>query len=290
MLPTGATLNKNGAAVYKAVTAVFIAHLYGVALGPSAMLTIVLVSTVAAFSGAGVPGSSLVTTLIVLNAIGLGPHAAAGIALVVAVDRPLDMCRSMVNTIGNLVGCRRRGSRATRWLRRETADDQREDPLGTMRRAMRAPGDVVVCNVDWVLGTDASSPMAIDYFEKMGGETLFDPSRVLFAFDHYSPPRTRRPPRHFTIACARLRGGTAQSLFEVGEGISFQLLAESGRRAPGRPRHRRGQPHGDMRRARTLRHRSWFIRPRRGDDHGAGLAARARDDSRCAHRQPADRG
>jgi Na+/H+-dicarboxylate symporter len=103
VLPAGATLNKNGAAVYKAVTAVYVAHLYGVVLAPSVMLTIVLVSTVAAFAGAGVPGSSLVTTLIVLNAIGLGPHASAGIALVVAVDRPLDMCRSAVNTIGNLV-------------------------------------------------------------------------------------------------------------------------------------------------------------------------------------------
>ena len=50
------------------------------------------------------PGSSLVTTLIVLNAIGLGPNAAAGIALVAGVDRPLDMCRTAVNTIGNLVG------------------------------------------------------------------------------------------------------------------------------------------------------------------------------------------
>ncbi len=104
VLPIGVTLNKNGAAVYKAVTAVFIAHLYGVALGPGIMITIVLVSTVAAFSGAGVPGSSLVTTLIVLNAIGLGSHAEAAIALVVAVDRPLDMVRSMVNTFANLVG------------------------------------------------------------------------------------------------------------------------------------------------------------------------------------------
>jgi Na+/H+-dicarboxylate symporter len=104
VLPTGVTLNKNGAAVYKAVTAVFIANLYGVALGPGTLLTIVLVSTVAAFSGAGVPGSSLVTTLIVLNAIGLGAHSEAAIALVVAVDRPLDMLRSMVNTAANLVG------------------------------------------------------------------------------------------------------------------------------------------------------------------------------------------
>jgi Na+/H+-dicarboxylate symporter len=104
VLPAGATMNKNGSAVYKAVTAIFIAQLYGVPLGPAQVIAIVLTSTFAAFAGAGVPGSSLVTTLIVLNAIGLGAQAAAGIALVASVDRPLDMCRSMVNTIGNLIG------------------------------------------------------------------------------------------------------------------------------------------------------------------------------------------
>src|SRR5215831_100215 len=104
MLPAGASINKNGAAAYKAVTAVFLAQLYGLPLTAGVLLTIVLTSTLAAFAGTGVPGSSLVTTLIVLNAIGLGPHAAAGIALVAAVDRPLDMCRTTVNTIGNLIG------------------------------------------------------------------------------------------------------------------------------------------------------------------------------------------
>jgi len=104
VLPAGATLDKNGAAVYKAVTAVFLATLYGFTLGPSRQLAIILAATVAAFAGAGVPGSSLVTTLIVLNAIGLGSEAAAGIALVAAIDRPLDMCRTAVNTLGNLVG------------------------------------------------------------------------------------------------------------------------------------------------------------------------------------------
>jgi Na+/H+-dicarboxylate symporter len=104
VLPAGASLNKNGAAVYKAVTAVFLAQIYGFGLTPGTMITIVLTSTLAAFAGTGVPGSSLVTTLIVLNAIGLGPRAAAGIALVAAVDRPLDMCRTTVNTIGNLIG------------------------------------------------------------------------------------------------------------------------------------------------------------------------------------------
>jgi Na+/H+-dicarboxylate symporter len=104
VLPSGTTLNKNGAAIYKSVTAVFLAHLYGVPLGPIQLVTIVVTSTTAAFAGAGVPGSSLVTTLVVLNAIGLGPRASAGIALVAGVDRPLDMCRTLVNTIGNLVG------------------------------------------------------------------------------------------------------------------------------------------------------------------------------------------
>ena len=104
VLPAGTTINKNGSAIYKAVTAVFLARLYGMELSGGAMLAIVLASTAAAFAGAGVPGSSLVTTLIVLDAIGLGAHAAAGIALVASIDRPLDMCRSLVNTLSNLVG------------------------------------------------------------------------------------------------------------------------------------------------------------------------------------------
>ena len=104
VLPAGATINKNGAAVYKAVTAVFLATIYGLSLGPTQWIAIVVASAAAAFAGAGVPGSSLVTTLIVLNAVGLEAQAAAGIALVAAIDRPLDMCRTAVNTIGNLVG------------------------------------------------------------------------------------------------------------------------------------------------------------------------------------------
>jgi DAACS family dicarboxylate/amino acid:cation (Na+ or H+) symporter len=104
VLPTGTTLNKNGAAIYKAVTAVFLAHLYGVPLDAARILTIVITSIVAASAGAGVPGSSLVTTMIVLNAIGLGANASAGIALVAGIDRPIDMCRTCVNTLSNLIG------------------------------------------------------------------------------------------------------------------------------------------------------------------------------------------
>jgi DAACS family dicarboxylate/amino acid:cation (Na+ or H+) symporter len=104
VLPSGTTLNKNGAAVYKSATAVYLAHLYGVHLGVTELITIVLTTIIASSAGAGVPGSSLVTTLIVLNAIGLGPNSAAGIALIAGIDRPLDMCRTAVNTFSNLVG------------------------------------------------------------------------------------------------------------------------------------------------------------------------------------------
>jgi Na+/H+-dicarboxylate symporter len=123
VLPSGATINKNGSAIYKAVTAVFLARLYGLDLGSGEMLAIVLSATAAAFAGAGVPGSSLVTTLIVLDAIGLGAHAAAGIALVASIDRPLDMCRSLVNTLSNLIGAV--------WIQRATADVHEDVPAGS---------------------------------------------------------------------------------------------------------------------------------------------------------------
>ena len=104
VLPAGTTLNKNGAAVYKAATAIFLAHLYGVPLGAGQLVTILVTTVVASSAGAGVPGSSLVTTMIVLNAIGLGADGAAGIALVAGIDRPIDMCRTSLNTFSNLVG------------------------------------------------------------------------------------------------------------------------------------------------------------------------------------------
>lgn len=98
-------------------------------------------------------------------------------------------------------------------------------------REVRA-GEIAICRVDRVLGTDASSPMAIDYFEKMGGTRLFDPSRVLFAFDHYSPPASAKTAAfHDRMRAFATRYGA--ELCDVGEGISFQLLAERGAALPG---------------------------------------------------------
>ena len=93
-------------------------------------------------------------------------------------------------------------------------------------------GDVVVCDVDLVIGTDASTPMTIGYFEQMGGERLFDANRVVFSLDHYSPPSTPKTAAfHDQVrAFARRYGAT---VFEVGEGISHQVAPERGRIVPG---------------------------------------------------------
>lgn len=89
-------------------------------------------------------------------------------------------------------------------------------------------GDVVVCTADLVLGTDASAPMAIDYFERMGGTALFDPRRVVFALDHYAPPTTTKTTGyHDRIRAFASRHGA--ELYEVGEGISHQVATERGR-------------------------------------------------------------
>lgn len=107
-----------------------------------------------------------------------------------------------------------------------------EKILSAKSRTDARAGDIVVCRVDLVIGTDASSPMAIDYFERMGGCRLFDGSKVMFAFDHYSPPPNPKPAAfHDRVRAFASRHGAA--LHDVGNGISFQIAAELGRARPG---------------------------------------------------------
>jgi 3-isopropylmalate/(R)-2-methylmalate dehydratase large subunit len=93
-------------------------------------------------------------------------------------------------------------------------------------------GDVAVCEVDCALGTDGSTPMAIDYFEAMGGTCVFEPHRIVFALDHYAPA----PSRHTTQLHQRMREFAAAHgihVWDVGDGIGHQLVVESGRVVPG---------------------------------------------------------
>ena len=93
-------------------------------------------------------------------------------------------------------------------------------------------GEIAICSVDLLLGTDGSGPMAIDYFEQMRGDRLHDPRRVFFSLDHYSPPNTdaTRAFHDRIRAFAALHGAT---VFGVGEGISHQVVVERGLVAAG---------------------------------------------------------
>ena len=98
-------------------------------------------------------------------------------------------------------------------------------------RAVRA-GEVAICKVDAVVGTDGSGPMAIDYFEQMRGRALFDPSRVFFSLDHYAPPDTAAT-RSFHQRIREFAARHGATVFDVGEGISHQIVVERGLVQPG---------------------------------------------------------
>tara|TARA_B100001540_G_C15813745_1_gene645950 strand:+ start:1199 stop:2482 length:1284 start_codon:yes stop_codon:yes gene_type:complete len=98
VLPLGATINMDGTSLYQAVAAVFISQAFGYDLSLSAQLTIVLTATLASIGAAAVPGAGMVMLVIVLSAIGIDPE---GIALIFAVDRILDMLRTVVNVTGD---------------------------------------------------------------------------------------------------------------------------------------------------------------------------------------------
>jgi len=98
VLPIGATVNMDGTSLYQAVAAVFIAQAFGMDLSLMDQLTIVATATLASIGSAAVPSAGMVMLVIVLGAIGV-PEA--GLSLIFAVDRPLDMCRTTVNVTGD---------------------------------------------------------------------------------------------------------------------------------------------------------------------------------------------
>ncbi|MCP4408357.1 MAG: dicarboxylate/amino acid:cation symporter [Gammaproteobacteria bacterium] len=97
-IPLGATINMDGTAIMQGVATVFIANVYGIDLGVSEFLTVILTATLASIGTAGVPGVGLVMLAMVLGQVGLPVE---GIALIIGVDRLLDMMRTAVNVTGD---------------------------------------------------------------------------------------------------------------------------------------------------------------------------------------------
>jgi Na+/H+-dicarboxylate symporter len=98
VLPIGATINMDGTSLYQAVAAVFIAQAFGMDLTFGTQLGIIATATLASIGSAAVPGAGMVMLVGVLGYAGI-PEA--GLALIFAVDRPLDMCRTVVNVTGD---------------------------------------------------------------------------------------------------------------------------------------------------------------------------------------------
>ncbi len=98
VLPLGATINMDGTALYQAVASVFIAQALGIGLDISAQLQIILTAVLASIGTAAVPGAGIIMLVIILETVGV---PTAGIALILGVDRILDMCRTAVNVTGD---------------------------------------------------------------------------------------------------------------------------------------------------------------------------------------------
>lgn len=98
VLPIGATINMDGTSLYQAVAAVFIAQTFGMDLSLGTQMGIVLTATLASIGAAAVPSAGMIMLVIVLGQAGI-PEA--GLALIFAVDRPLDMCRTITNVTGD---------------------------------------------------------------------------------------------------------------------------------------------------------------------------------------------
>src|SRR5207244_1892438 len=99
VLPLGSTMCMNGTALYEGVTVLFLAQVFGVSLDLGTQIVVLVLSVITAVGAAGVPGGSLPLLMVVLATVGVPPE---GIAVILGVDRILDMCRTTVNVCGDL--------------------------------------------------------------------------------------------------------------------------------------------------------------------------------------------
>jgi DAACS family dicarboxylate/amino acid:cation (Na+ or H+) symporter len=100
VLPLGATMNMNGTALFEGATVLFLAQVFGIQLSLGAQVVVILMSVVTAIGAAGIPGGSIPLLMVVLGMVGVPME---GIAIVLGVDRILDMCRTVLNVTGDLV-------------------------------------------------------------------------------------------------------------------------------------------------------------------------------------------
>lgn len=109
VIPIGATINMNGTALYQGAATMFLAQVFGIEIGIGGMLVVILVAVGGSIGSPGTPGVGIIILALVLDSVGV---PTAGIALIVGVDRVLDMCRTAINVCGDLVAAKL----LSRWL------------------------------------------------------------------------------------------------------------------------------------------------------------------------------
>jgi len=102
LIPLGATINMDGTALYQGVATIFLAQVFGVDLGVSGLLLVIVTAVGASIGSPGTPGVGIVILATVLDSVGI---PLSGIALIIGVDRILDMSRTAVNVTGDLTAC-----------------------------------------------------------------------------------------------------------------------------------------------------------------------------------------
>jgi hypothetical protein len=102
VIPLGTTINMGGTALYQGVATLFLAQVFGIELGVSGILLVTAMATGAAIGSPGTPGVGIVVLATILTSVGIPP---SGIAIILGVDRLLDMCRTVVNVTGDMTAC-----------------------------------------------------------------------------------------------------------------------------------------------------------------------------------------
>ena len=139
VIPLGATINMNGTALYQSIAAVFLAQVFGIDLSFGQLLLIMVTVVGASIGTPSTPGVGIVILALILNSVGI---PTSGIALIIGVDRILDMSRTAVNVTGDLVTC----VVMDRWVGSKKTLDEELAEVKERDRKRRVLGEDVIVN------------------------------------------------------------------------------------------------------------------------------------------------
>lgn len=149
VVPLGATVNMNGTALYQGVATIFLAEVFGIDLGPFQLLVVMVMAVAASIGTPSIPGVGIVVLAMILSSVGI---PTSGIALIMGVDRILDMSRTAVNVAGDLVTCKV----MDRWVGGEVKENVNEIANVETKASEEKIDDKVKTNTDLTASESSS--------------------------------------------------------------------------------------------------------------------------------------